>query len=240
MVKKFNEFGNKHKLNEELLDDYFLPIKDMGLNYTVGFAVSGSGELDQFINLDERCRHPYEIEPVSRVGYLFRISLYHDSHDSDDTINIINNIKDLNFYNRYLSELTSICNRINNHYDVTVHITDFNNDIVQVIFEYNPTIKEARFISWEYLKNYESEITPHLTSDLRKIGPKETNKGDDYLVIFELEEDSIEVSEDGFKKYLSQAIENFRGKFKYESFTKEGSKYILKNFISINDILFKY
>ena len=159
--------------------------------------------------------------------------------------------EDLNFYNRYLSELTSICNRINNHYDVTVHITDFNNDIVQVIFEYNPTIKEARFISWEYLKNYESEITPHLTSDLRKIGPKETyrgfdvkitfeNKGDDYLVIFELEEDSIEVSEDGFKKYLSQAIENFRGKFKYESFTKEGSKYILKNFISINDILFKY
>ena len=94
-------------------------------------------------------------------------------------------------------------------------------------------------------------MSVHLPSDLRKIGPKETyrgfdvkitfeNKGDDYLVIFELEEDSIEVSEDGFKKYLSQAIENFRGKFKYESFTKEGSKYILKNFISINDILFKY
>jgi hypothetical protein len=217
---KFNESVNTN-ISEEDIMDIFIGIKeDLHYNIEIKYCVlSGAKE---WFNFDD-----YEAEPVYGVGYKVTIPHFHYS---------ISNIEEFTKHKKLIVEIESSCLKLQRIYKVKNIKFEYNDNDICIIIPIEPSKKDVYFISYEYLKDYEREI-PLLDGD-SSMEFKEEN-GNFFTIITYSGDKNIDIK-DFQDKFNSEFIVYIYGTGKYDSIEKKGNQFIIKNFISIDDIKFKY
>lgn len=232
--KLFNEKSSNNNLTFELLEDYFLTIEDMGYNVTIEFGIctdhgAGTGDND-WMALDD-CSSGI----VSKSGFLITF---------DNRMYEIKDVPNLWKFSKMISELNNICKRIENNYNCTTHI-EVSDYSIKTMFETPGSLYDACYISYSFLKDYLDyffKMMPQYISHNSKF----TSKGKNCFIEFEIDENKLKqhdgypLSAKEFKDIFNQFIESDYGRVKFDSIKKVGNKYIIKNFVSTEDIQFNY
>ena len=218
----FNESKSDYPLTKDLISDYFLTINDMGQSCVVEYCV--------YVDYDFRNWIPFsdcDIESINRIGYSVLVSLQPYR---------INSMEELDRHLLLVQEVRSICNRIVNNYDVSIHFIYEDSDETRIVFECVPTLFDACYISYNYFIEYMPNFIDVKGCTFR-------SEGGDYFIDLPLfMPQTMSLKE--FRKKLEDHLDGEEISFKYESYNSEyeamGNKYILKNFVLTNEINFKY
>ncbi len=226
MIIKWDKFtetkSNKFTLTKELIEDYFLPMSDKGYKYSVSFFVHSD---NQWCDLDS-C----DVGAIDKVSYGVEL---------ENNIDYIKDLSDLEKNFIYIKELYSICDKINKNYNIEVTINK-ESELFQINFIYNPSLYEACLITYSFLKDYIYLFTENLTGYFNDDVDFIVD-GKDYLIEFKAKDIKNKMSIVEFRKIFNIFIkEEFSHNTKYDSIERKGNKYIIKNFISLDDIKFEY
>ena len=210
MIKRwslFNESKNTNILSLDTIDDSFTinDIDKFELHY---FILSNNR--NEWISLRDS-----EFEEASRVGYGVSI---------ENSIGLIDSIASLSKKISLLKSIESICKRAIKYDNVLCVHFDITEYSISVIFEIKPTMYDACYISYNYVKSY-FDFDMLFSS----------NDDGYYITCIDNSKDVNEFS----KKFKDVISEDFT-KSKWDSIEEKDGKYIIKNFISIEDIKFKF
>lgn len=234
--KKPDYPSSNHELNLELLQDYFLSIEDLGYKLLFELAVYQNNEWMSI----SYCNN----ETVNGVGFYVHVEdIFNDSKWE---------MPDLESFSKLISEITGICKRITINYkcELSASIDDWS---INIFFIKSGTLYDACYISYKFLMDYASEIFSTINfllnskeldeSDIyfiKKIDFIERNKN--YFIELIIKDEYIKnsISANTFKSMFEENMDDiYDTHYKFDSISKEGNKYIIKNFIS-SDIKFQY
>lgn len=226
--KIFNE-SDTYKLNKELIEDYFVPVSDLGYMIYVEYSVYSN-----YSNKWEGLSELPEQMPITKVGY--QVTINFKNH-----VNDISNTHDMSAYLNFLSTLNNVNKRIEAAHSTEAHLL-INDYGLHINFEINPSLSDACYISYDYLKDYVVDLMGLLPEYLSK--PFFSKRGNDSYISFEVNPSSKVkgnlITKDKFEEIINKfAKENFNN-ISYDSIEVIDNKYIIKNLVSTEDINFTY
>lgn len=236
----FNESkSSNHELNLELLQDYFLSIEDLGYKLSIELAVYQN---EYWVGMSD-C----ELDVVSGVGFCVRVdNIFSDQENSSKW-----EMSGLERFSKLISEITGICKRITINYKCEL-LTSIDDWAMNIFFIKSGTLHDACYISHRFLMDYISEILNHIAgSDTKsdylsfRPGIREPDvnfitKDKNCFIEFIANDKYSGMSANDFKSRFEDAMNSIYGGYKYDSIEKFKNKFIIKNFISIDDIKFQY
>lgn len=225
--KKAKTPSDDHILTTELVDDYFLVIKDNGVDYRVSrYYWSGY----------DWC----EIGDISNED-IHRISIAVTMEGQVENLGSSTNTENFGKYKDYINNIYLISKRIENNYNVTVSY--LFEDVTTIIFELSPTLSDAVEISFSEFKEYSGDIIRNLQGELFvTIGEPKFIKSSNTIEFTYKRKSRLKIDYENsdIKEIFDEAIDNIFGFIpKYSSIKMTDSKIIIKDYIS-NIIKFTY
>lgn len=249
--ESFNEVkSNRYELTVDLIEDYFLSIQDLGYKIHMELGVC---QEELWMPISD-C----ECGAITEVGFFILIENIFLSNMNPDENNSMTQgewkMPDLEKFSKLISEITNICKRITTNYKngFSIRLDDWSARIIFI--KPVATLYDACYISYQFLTDYMTEILNHINieCELGKSGiygkskyisdVNFVEKNKNYFIELTINEEfsnnSIPVKD--FKVHFEEIVNSIFGSYKYDSFEKIKNKYIIKNFISTDDIKFKY
>lgn len=227
MISRWSSFNEStySAIDIDIISDLFINIKeDLHIEFEVKYVVKSEGG-NWFDFLE------YEDGPVYGVGHQVIIPHYHYS---------ISNIQEFTQHKNLINEIESSCLKLMRMYKLKNDISfEYTDSVINVNIPSKPTKRDACYISYNYLRDYVNEIP--LLGEMPSISFKE--ESGNFLTI--ITPDDINFHElpsiEEFKeKFNSEFLVYIFGPGKYDSMEKRSNQYIIKNFISTDEIKFKY
>lgn len=222
---------SKAVLTKDLIEDYFVSVEDLGCNIDISYSVR-QGDRD-WCSLENG-----DIESVKSVGWILNIQ-------GDDLI--VPTYVEVDLYTfiscqSKINQITSVLNRINNNYDVPSITLFYSEHHLLINFEKIPTLYDACFLSYDminlYWPDFAKKLPPHIDDSYMEFLEE---GGNYYMVINSNLSNAVDkYDEKDLEKDLKVFIKGDFGNSKWDSIELKGSKYRIKNFISLDYIKFKY
>lgn len=182
----------------------------------------------------------FEVDAVTNTGYRLEVIL-NNVFDTDNVT--IKGKANFSKYRDAINELYSISNRVSNrHKNTTQQLIFLENDSIShlsLVIEYQPTLKDARYISTSFIQSYMDPEVPTCKKYGFYNSKIESDGNNIYLNLKNIDRTKIESLADlkeAFDEFLMEVIgENTMS---YSTEYKDGI-FRIKNYLDPNDIGFE-